>query len=215
MNRLIVFMGLLLYGCVAHIPIEEQSPDLSYFSNDRLVVSVIDERWRVQQGKPETGIGVVRSMGIPSVAHTYPWYVDKEQKGQTLAQALEDRIVYGLNDEGWKTVPGRLGSPPDTDEISELLSKNQSNKLLIIILKDWWCDINLNMVSAFRFDWEATVEIYGWNGRLIGSFSDAGRDIIEEAGDDSWNNMIRRAYRERLIKLLEKPKVIESLRTKS
>lgn len=211
MNRLIVLIGLLLLGCVAHIPIEEQSPDLAYLSKDRLVISVVDERWRVQQGKPATGIGVVRSMGIPSTAHTYPWYVDNKHKGQTLAEALEDRIVYGLNDEGWNTVPAGFSSCPGPDEIDESLLQNQSEKLLILILKDWWCDINMNRISAFTFDWDATVEIYGKKGSLIESFSDAGRDIVDEEADDSWPNMIRRAYRTRLIQFLEKPEVINSL----
>ncbi|KPJ75431.1 MAG: hypothetical protein AMJ54_14975 [Deltaproteobacteria bacterium SG8_13] len=211
MYRLMILVSLLLLGCVAHIPIEEQSPDLTYLSNDRLVISVVDKRWRVQEGKPATGIGVVRSMGIPTVAHTYPWYVDNQHKGQPLAQALEDRIVYGLNDEGWNTIAAGFASLPGPDEITEFLSQNRSEKVLILTLKDWWCDINLNRVSGFRFDWDATVEIYGKKGNLITSFSDAGRDIIEEEGSDSWPNMIRRAYRARLIKFLEKPQVIDAL----
>ena len=214
MNKLIILIGLLLLGCVAHIPIEEQSPDLVYHSKDRIVFSVIDERWRVQQGKPATGIGVVRNMGIPSTALTYPWYVDNKHKSQTLAEALEHRIVYGLNDEGWNTIQARFSSRPSSDEIEESLMENQSEKLLILTLKDWWCDINMSRVSAFTFDWDATVEIYGKNGSLIESFSDAGRDIVDEDAGDSWPNMIRRAYRARLIQFLEKPEVINSLGVK-
>ena len=211
MKSTMMLVGFFLLGCVAHIPIEEQSPDLKYFSDDRIVVSVVDKRWRVQQGKPPTGIGVVRNIGIPTVAHTYPWYVDKTHKGQPLAQALEDRIVYGLNDEGWNTMAAGFASLPGPNEINGSLSQHQAEKLLILILKDWWCDININLVSAFRFDWDATVEIYDRRGNLIRSFSDAGRDLIKEEGSDSWPNMIRRAYRARLIKFLEKPEVIKSM----
>lgn len=211
MKKLFILAGGVFFGCVAHIPIAEQSPDVTYLSRDRIVVSVVDERWRVQQGEPSTGIGVVRSLGIPSTAHTYPWYVDKQHKGQTLAGALEDRIVYGLNDEGWNTVAAGFYSRPNPGDIVESLSQHQSQKLLMLILRDWWCDINLNRVSAFRFDWDATVEIYGDNGSLIRTFSDAGRDIVEEEAGDSYPNLIRRAYRARLIKLLEKPELIDSL----
>jgi hypothetical protein len=212
MNKIIIFCGMLLFGCVAHIPIEEQSPDLVYLSKDRIVISVIDERWRVQQGEPATSIGVKRHMGIPSTANTYPWYVDSKHKNQTLAEALEYRIVYGLNDEGWDSIQAGFSSRPGSDEIEESLMKNQAEKLLFLTLKDWWCDINMSHVSAFRFDWDATVEIYGKNGNLISSFSDAGRDIVDEDAFDSWPNMIRRAFRERLIQFLEKPEVINSLR---
>jgi hypothetical protein len=213
MNKIIILLGLLILGCVAHIPIEEQSPDLSYHSKERIVISVIDERWRIEQGKPLTSIGFVRTMGIPTTAQTYPWYVDKKYKNQTLAEALEHRIVYGLNDEGWNAVQAGFSSRPSIDEVTNSLAKNQSEKLLLLILEDWWCDINTSVVSAFKFDWNVTIEIYGSNGELIDSYLGAGTDVIDEDANDSWPNMIRRAYRARLIKLLENTTVIDSLGT--
>ena len=106
--RVWVLAIALLSGCVAHIPKAEQSPDLSCLYEDRIIISVIDERNRVKAGKPENYIGLAYgAFGMRTDMHVYPLVAhEEEKKNQTLAQALEERIVFGLEDEGWDVVGG-------------------------------------------------------------------------------------------------------------
>ena len=97
---------LFLSGCVAQIPLEDQTPDLTYHDPDTIMISVIDHRALTREGMEPDVIGVAHgTFGIPSDMKVYPWYEnDKAKKDITLAQALEERIVFGLNDENWSAV---------------------------------------------------------------------------------------------------------------
>jgi hypothetical protein len=191
---------------------EEQTPDLAYLDTDRLVISVVDERWRLDHGKSTEELGVARgAFGIPTGLKTYPWLVDKEHKGQLLAEALGERIVFGLNDEGWDTHLATFTSKPTEKEISAVLEEKEASNFLVMVLKDWWVDINTNWVSAFKFDWDVLIDIYDVDGQLVGSYQGSGRDIVDESATDSWPNMFRRAYRARLISILEQPEISTAL----
>ncbi len=63
----------LLGGCVTPIPLEKEAPDLSYKAATAVVVSVLDERDVLAQGKPPTFIGRAHSLfGIPTDMQVYP-----------------------------------------------------------------------------------------------------------------------------------------------
>jgi hypothetical protein len=203
----------MLAGCVTPIPLAQEAPDLSYKSTAPMVVSVVDQRKLLTEGKPPTFIGVAHSVfGIPSDMQTYPWFVsDKARKDQTLAQALEERVVVGLNDEGWQMTGAALTKPPTKDEAVSLLAARSAQRLLVLSLTQWYVSINLNWVSAFNFDWGYEIEVLDSQGASIAGIKDSGRDVVDAQGDQSWPNMIKMAYRDRLIKILERPEVRTAL----
>ena len=211
--RVWILAIVLLSGCVAHIPKAEQSPDLSYLYDDRIIISVIDERKRVRTGKPENYIGVTHGLyGIPTDILVYPWIAhEEENKNQTLAQALEERIVFGLEDEGWNVVGGAFASRPSEQKMLGRLRAEAAETLLILTLKEWYVSINLNWVTAFNLDWNVTVDTFDRDAKTLGSTSVSGRDTIDEDASDSFPNMIRRAYRDRLARILEEAEVREAL----
>ncbi len=204
----------LLTGCVTPIPLAQEAPDLSYKATRPVVVTVVDERDVLAEGKPPTYIGRAHSVfGIPTDMQVYPWFVsDKAKKDQTLAQALQDRIVVGLSDEGWQMTAADYSKPPTRDEAVSLLTARGSDRLVVLSLTRWFVSINLNWVSAFNFDWGYKLEVLDSQGTSVASISDTGRDVVDEKADQSPQNMIKLAYRERLIKILERPEVQAALK---
>lgn len=210
---IILLAVILLTGCVTPIPLAQEAPDLSYKATRSMVVAVIDERDLVAQGKPPTYIGRAHgAFGIPSDMQTYPWFVsDKEKKKQTLAQALEERIVVGLNDEGWQLTAAGVDKRQTKDEVVSLLAAKDSQRLLVLSITKWFASINLNWVTAFNFDWGYELNVFDDQGAVLTSIMDSGRDIVDEEAKQSPQNTIKMAYRERLIKILERPEVKAAL----
>ncbi len=206
--------GALLTGCVTPIPLAQEAPDLNYKATRTVVVTVLDERDVLAEGKPPTYIGRAHgAFGIPSDMQVYPWFVsDKAKKDQTLAQALQDRIVVGLADEGWQITAADFPKFPGKDQVVSLLAERGSDRLIVLSLTKWYASINLNWVSAFNFDWGYKLEVLDAQGTSIASISDSGRDVVDEKADQSPQNMIKLAYRERLIKILERPEVQAALK---
>ena len=204
---------LLLTGCVTPIPLAQEAPDLCYKASRSMVVAVIDERDLVAQGKPPTYIGRAHgTFGIPSDMQTYPWFVsDKEKKNQTLAQALEERIVVGLNDEGWQLTAVGVTKHPTKDEAVSLLVVNDAQRLLVLSITQWFASINLNWVTAFNFDWGYKLKVFDEQGVVLANIMDSGQDVVDEDAKQSPQNTIKMAYRARLIKILERPDVRAAL----
>jgi hypothetical protein len=210
---LLLSAAALLTGCVTPIPLAQEAPDLSYKATRPVVVTVVDERDVLAEGKPPTYIGRAHSVfGIPSDMEVYPWFVsDKAKKDQTLAQALQDRIVVGLSDEGWQVTAADYSKPPSRDEAVSLMAARGSDRLIVLSITQWFVSINLNWVSAFNFDWGYRLEVLDAQGMPVASISDTGRDVVDEKADQSPQNMIKLAYRERLIKILERPELRAAL----
>jgi hypothetical protein len=210
---LLLAAASMLAGCVTPIPLAQEAPDLSYKVTAPTVVSVVDQRDLLKEGKPPTFIGVAHAtFGIPSDMQTYPWFVsDKARKDQTLAQALEERIVVGLNDDGWQLTGAALTKPPTNDEAVSLLAARSAQRLLVLSLTKWYVSINLNWVTAFNFDWGYQLEVYDPQGNAVANVVDSGRDVVDMKADDSAQNQIKMAYRDRLIKILERPEVRAAL----
>ena len=205
----ILLAVILLTGCVTPIPLAQEAPDLSYKATRPMVVAVIDERDFLAQGKPPTYIGRAHGLfGIPSDMQTYPWFVsDKSKKKQTLAQALEERIVVGLNDEGWQLVTAGYTTRPTKDETVTLLATHNAQRLLVLSITEWFASINLNWVTAFNFDWGYRFDVLDEQGIVVASIADSGRDVVDEEAKQSPQNTIKMAFRERIIKILERPEV--------
>lgn len=206
--------GALLTGCVTPIPLAQEAPDLSYKATSPVVVAVIDERDVLAEGKPPTYIGRAHgAFGIPSDMQVYPWFVsDKAKKDQTLAQAIEDRIVVGLGDEGWQMTAADFARIPTKEDAVSILATRSADRLMVLSLTKWFVSINLNWVTAFNFDWGYRLEILDPQGTSVASISDTGRDVVDAQADQSPQNMIKLAYRERLIKILERPEVQAALK---
>ena len=206
-------LAILLTGCVTPIPLAQEALDLSYKSTSSMVVAVIDERHILAEGKPPTYIGRAHgAFGIPSDMQTYPWFVsDKSKKKQTLAQALEERIVVGLNDEEWQLVAAGYTTRPTKEETMALLATYSAQHLLLLSITQWVVSINLNWVTAFNFDWGYRLNVLDEQGIVVTTITDLGRDVVDEEAKQSPQNLIKLAFRERLIKIFERPEVKTAL----
>jgi hypothetical protein len=213
MYKLITLSVLVISGCVAHIPMEEQSPDLPYLDEDTIIISVIDEREKTRGGIEPDEIGRAHGVfGIPTAMKVYPWFEsDRNKKETTLARALEERIVFGLNDEGWNAIGAEYENEPTGQERRDSLADSSAENLVMLILKDWYVAINMNWVSAFSFDWDIVLKVFDSEGVLILEQPSSGKDVVDEQANDSIPNQIRRAYRERLVKILETPEIQNAL----
>jgi len=205
--------GMMLTGCVTPIPMAQEAPDLDYKVSRPVVVTVVDERDVLADGKPPTFIGRAHAaLGIPADMQVYPWLVsDKTKKDQTLAQALQERIVVGLNNEGWQLTGADFIKLPSKDEAVALLAARNAERLLVMSITKWFVSINLNWVTAFNFDWGYKLDVFDPKANTVTSISDSGRDVVDAKADDSYQNQIKMAYRDRLIKILERPEVRAAL----
>jgi hypothetical protein len=210
---IILLAAMLLTGCVTPIPLTQEAPDLSYKAKSSMVIAAVDERHILAQGKPPTYIGRAHGLfGIPSDMQTYPWFVsDKNKKKQTLAQALEERIVVGLNNEGWRLVAADYTTRPTKEETVTLLADHNAKRLLILSITQWVVSINLNWVNAFNFDWGYKFDVLDERGVVVATISDLGRDVVDEEAKQSYQNLVKLAFRERLIKIFERPEVKTAL----
>lgn len=208
-----LLVATLLGGCVTPIPLEKEAPDLSYKAATAVVVSVLDERDVLAQGKPPTFIGRAHSVfGIPTDMQVYPWFVsDKARKDQTLAQALEERIVVGLSDEGWQVTGADSTDRQAPDAAAAMLASRGAQRLVVLSITKWFASINLNWVTAFNFDWGYRMEVLDAQGHAVASIADSGRDVVDEKADQSPQNMLKLAFRDRLIKILERPELRAAL----
>ncbi len=218
MDRMMkTFVGisvLLISGCVALIPMEEQSPDLSYFDPDTVLISVVDHRIGKRPVFANV-IGVAHGLfGKTSEMKVYPWYEsESDKKRKTLAQALEERLIFGLNDDGWTAISAGYSDEPDQQEVLDSLSASGARKLLLIILDDWYVSVNANWGGGMNFDWGTTVKIYDSAGNLLLDQTSGTRHVIPGDGSGATRvmNLIRRVFRDRLQEILETTEVRDAL----
>jgi hypothetical protein len=210
---LLIAASTLLAGCVTPLPMEKTAPDLSYKGTRPIAIAVIDERSVLAEGKPPTYVGRAHgSFGIPFDLQVYPALTaDKTKKDQTLAQVLQERIAVGLNDEGWQLTPVALSKAPSQEEVASLLASNGSDRLIVLSLKTWFFSLNFSWVTAFNFDWAYNLRILDAQGASLTEVTDSGRDVVDAKANDSWGNQVNLAYRERLIKIFERPEVKAAL----
>jgi hypothetical protein len=210
-----LLLTVVLGGCVTPIAVRDQAIAPTYASAGTLLVAVVDERDSVLNGaKPPTYIGRVHvSFGIPVDMKVYPWVIENSaKKNQTLAQALEERIVVGMQERGWKVISADLNSAPSAEQVPQLLRERSADRLLVLRVTEWFVSVNLNWVGAFDFDWGVAVTVSGSSPNPLLSFKDAGKDVVELEAKQSPANSVRLAYRARLTKIFERPDLQEALK---
>jgi len=209
----LAFVVLVGSACVSNLPLKEQAPSVSFEIPSPLVVAVVDQRHWLQKGKDDTFIGRLHgSFGIPADIHVYPYFAAGwKNRKQSLASALEERIVLGFAGEGGHaTAVSSLGLLP-AEEKRAALAQEPGSKLLVLTLREWFVSLNANLVSsAFNFDWGVDIEVLGADGSSV-KYSAKGRDVVDLDYNQSYPNLIRVAYRERLTKLLEESVVRAAL----
>lgn len=209
----ILIFIMFVTGCVSHIPLSEQVPVVSYKTEDNLIIAVVDDRKRVQAGKPRTFIGVAHGVfGIPSDCEVDPWLsVEEGDDEKDLSQFLQNRIVNGLSNKGWKVSEVDLKYVPSLNEFETLIAKNHAKSLLVLHLKEWYFSLNLSWVTAFNFDTDIDVLIYTKGKGQVLSKTISERDVIDVKSTDSYQNLILMAYREQLNEILNDSSVKKAL----
>jgi hypothetical protein len=210
-----LLLTVVLGGCVTPIPVHDQEIAPTYAGPGTLLVAVVDTRDSVvKEGKPPTYIGRAHvTFGIPMNINVYPWVSeDSAKKSQTLAQALEERIVLGMKEHGWNVIRADLSSAPTAEQVPQLLHERGADRLLVLRLTEWSVDINLNWVGSFDFNWGAAVTVSGSGATPLLSFQDAGLDVVELQGSQSPANSVRLAFRARLMKFFERPDLQAALK---
>jgi hypothetical protein len=209
----LVLLGSLTTGCVSSMPFQEQLPQAAYEPEEKVLISVIDQRHRVQKGKPRDFIGVAHgSFGIP-----FDWSVKQVlnvaegDKERDLAAFLQHRLSSGLQQQGWKIQDAQLSQLPSEQEALALLQNQGADTLLLVELKEWYFSINLNWVSAFNFDTDANVHVFKQHEGKILEKNIAERDVIEERSNQSPQNNILGAYRDQLRQIINDPEVRNTL----
>lgn len=209
----VVVLAATSSACVSHIPLAQQVPATTYVGRQPLLVSVIDERRRVKDGKPRNFIGVAHgAFGIP-----VDWNVktvlavEDGDKNRDLAQFLQFRIVRGLGDKGWQAAEYPLAAIPGSGELGKLQAERPGHSLLLMRLNEWYFSINLNWVTAFNFDSDVDVLVFDATGNKVLEKNLAARDVVDEQASQSPQNHILMAYRDRLAKILEDPDVRAAL----
>ena len=203
----------LLTACVTPVALEEQSATPQYEVREPVLISVIDQRQRVKDGKAETYVGKAHaSFGIP-----VDWHVkqvlatEPEDKQRTLAQFLEHRLVTGLNNSGWKAKGADLKQLPQADQMQDLLIEQDAAKMITLVLNEWYFSINLNWVSAFNFDTDTDILVYDLERGQLVSKNLKERDTIDEQASQSPQNNVLMAYKAQLDQIINDPEVRQAV----
>ena len=214
LQLLILALSLLfLLGCVKLTPVEKQAPSVNYKPTDKILISVIDQRKRVKNGKSESFIGRSHGLfGIPS-----DWNLSKIARHESdediehLDQFIQSRLITGLKQSHWNVDGLDLSKKPSYTKADALMKNAEANKLFVLLLDEWAFSLNLNLVSAFNFDTEVVVIVYEYEKRdaLIKRIRD--HDEIDEKAFDSYQNRILFAYRTQLIEILNNHQVKKAL----
>lgn len=218
MSRLlsIIISVALLTACVTPMPIQDQLPRVGYTNSEKVLISVIDKRRRVLQGKPKNFVGVAHgAFGIP-----FDWHVkqvlatEEGDKELDLSAWLELRIVNGLNSEGWQSQAIELDSIPAIEEIKSRLIKEDASWLIALVLNEWFFSINLNWVTAFNFDTDTDVYAFNINSGEVLRKNIKERDIVDEKANESPQNQILNAYKAQIQQILNDEDLRNALRQK-
>lgn len=203
----------LTTGCVSSLPFQEQLPQPEYQNADSVLITVIDNRTRVQKGKPRDFIGVAHgSFGIP-----FDWSVPQVlnvaegDKERDLAEFLEHRLSNGMQQHGWQVQTVKMDRAPTAAEAEAALKQANAKTLLALELKEWYFSINLNWVSDFNFDTDTNIRVYRLDNGEVLSKTITERDVIVQKASDSPQNNILIAYREQLRQIVNDPQVRNAL----
>lgn len=201
---ILTLLILFMTGCVTAMTLEEQTPELDYANNEKILISIIDERKRVKEGKPKNYIGKAHgSFGIPADWHVKQVLATEDgDEERDLAGWLQHRIVRGLNEEGWQSEEIDFDSLPNAGETATKLEERNSTWLLAMVLNEWYFSINLNWVTAFNFDSDVNVHLFNIEGGEVLSKKFKERDVIDEKAGESPQNNVLNAYKAQIQQIL-------------
>ena len=120
-----------------------------------------------------------------------------------LSEVLQSRIVYGLNLDGWDTIPYTSSTSPNVTNSKQQLLDSGADTLVTLVLNEWYFSINLNWVTAFNFDTDADIYVQSSDEETPFVNNVAERDVIDEEANDSPQNKILDAYRDQLIDIFD------------
>lgn len=210
---ILLTVPFLLTACVTPVALEKQSATPEYQVREPVLISVIDQRQRVKDGKPETYVGKAHaSFGIP-----VDWHVkqvlatEPEDKQRTLAQFLEHRLVTGLNNSGWNAKAADIKQLPEAEQVQDLLIEQDAAKMITLVLNEWYFSINLNWVSAFNFDTDTDILVYDLERGQLVSKNLKERDVIDEQASESPQNNVLLAYKAQLDQIVNDPEVRQAV----
>lgn len=208
--RMMLFLvAMLTVGCATYTPYKQQLPTANYTSSNHVLLSVIDDRFRVKQGRPRDFIGVYRrAFGIPVNKYIDDLSPDDPlDKGATLAVFLERRLTDGLLASGFVVTRKTVQEPPAVDV--KVLSEEGAKKWLVIIVKEWYFSIDTHFINDFNFDTEVEVLVIDANDRLVLQKSLKKRDVMKETLER--HNDVLAAYKIKLTEILNDGDVKKSL----
>jgi hypothetical protein len=133
LTALTLLATLCVAGCVAHMPLAQQIPPIDDTGLSTIAVSVVDDRDRVEKGKPRNFVGVAHGVfGIPfSLYIDSVLAVEDGDKERDLSQFLQYRIVQGFIARGWKAAELALEAVPDDVKARVLLGDGGTSALLV------------------------------------------------------------------------------------
>ena len=203
-----------------YLSIEEQCPKACYSVPNKLVVSVIDERDRLSSRKPKTFVGqLFDDFTVPSDILVQSWTVPSEDTvEQSAAEAIEERLVLGLQASEWNVESAGWSARPTAQEIATRLATSNAENLLLLSLTRWYLRV-ATPDFAMSFSWQYTLQIYNATGESFAAFSDAGTDVVDKAHLHSgrqgmlstYREYLLLTYRDRLTQILERNDVRAAL----
>ena len=199
-----LILSVSMAGCVTPMSMGDQIPTVNYRNDQKVLISVIDKRKRVQAGKPRNFVGVAHGVfGIPVDWHVRQVLATEEgDKELDLSSWIQLRIVNGLNHEGWQTKAIDLSSLPDVDEAQSRMKQEDASWMIALVLNEWYFTINLNWVTAFNFDTDTDIHVFHINSGEVLQKNIKERDVIDEQASESPQNNILRAYKAQLQQIL-------------
>jgi hypothetical protein len=206
-----LFFSVLLSGCVSFTPYEEQVPVIGYAGDSSVLVSVIDEREQVKQGKSPAFIGVYRvSFGIPvsrHVEHISPR--DPDDKGSDLAGFMQRRVADGLSRAGFRSVQKPVPYLPAEVDAKATMDQERVGKWMVLAVKEWYFSSDTHFNTSFNFDSAIDLYIYDRDEGLQLSKTIEKRDVIDEHSDR--HNDVLRGFKIKLTDILIDPDVRQAL----
>ena len=216
LNKVLFVVGLsiLATACVSPILLYEQLPLAEYTSGEMVLISVVDQRARVEaEGKPKDFVGVAHgSFGIPTDWHVRQVLATAEGDNERdLASFLQHRIFNGLQESGWNVRSVNVNDLPTDEEARTILDEYEAKKIITLMINEWYFSINLNFVSAFNFDTDTEIVVQDLADGVILTKNFKERDVIDERASESAQNNVLRAYKAQLTQILNDPEVCASL----
>jgi hypothetical protein len=193
----------------------EQLPELSFSDHEKVLISVVDNRWRIKAGKPKEFIGTAHAnFGLTQL----DWDVarvlatEDEDRMRSLSQWLEHRIVNSFRIAGWYySEVVYLDKVPSEVDAKNILEDNQASALMLFDLNEWFIDMSIGLAPVLNFNTNTNTYIYKPGVGKVLEKNFKSRNAAKLSGNQSPQDAIIKAYKVQLQKILTDRAVKESL----